>query len=396
MCQTSATGSNHTEQNLSGGVDEQPMIDSDFEYRNLLAPAIAYRVQMILLGIVFPLGCFLSSASGMESTLHEPWQSGRPQDYVAMLLKWPGYLPFLPLVLFSQICFAVWIAQESLGARIVVRWGIYSGFLLSTQFLVFTLMTSALVSLVGALLVFPGLMGAIAVALYLPRYIKQFSIKHLLILTAAFAILIATMRVTGGPGDPKHWLPALGATIIMVWQTIVMATPTLCTIVFARASIQVADHARSSIPKTRWSLTLMTWLATWAVSWKLAVNTMLEEYAKLPASNPNCYVSSAAANGHRWLVRTNENSPVNRQMRRLKFLELVFKAALPRCHQFVRMEYDRLGPLLARACGRNVWIADMTYVWLKPLELVSELVRWTTGVRVSDVDRIYPSDNTSS
>ena len=102
---------------------------------------------------------------------------------------------------------------------------------------------------------------------------------------------------------------------------------------------------------------------------------MLHEYSRLPTSPPDdCYVSTAAARGHRSLVRSREHVSrggnvyvVNAQMRYLKAAELLLASVSPAAHRGCRLMYDRVGPVLASALVHPV-LADAAYLGLKPAE----------------------------
>ena len=124
---------------------------------------------------------------------------------------------------------------------------------------------------------------------------------------------------------------------------------------------------------------------------------MLVEYAKLPANPPNCYVSSAAANGHSKLVKSfyvqakagANGYWVNRQMQRLKFLEFALKGISPRTHGCIRVGYNLIGPMLARLCKCNRLLADLTFLMLKPLELLAVLIQKAMHVPEKAIQGIY-------
>jgi hypothetical protein len=120
---------------------------------------------------------------------------------------------------------------------------------------------------------------------------------------------------------------------------------------------------------------LITWLAAWFAAWRLAVNWMLEEYARLPKQPPSrCYMATAAARGHAWLVGSR---PVrcadgschwqSKQLYYLKALEFMLLCAAPRMHRAVRRVYDWIGPLLAARLNHPL-LADLAFLTLKPVE----------------------------
>jgi hypothetical protein len=356
------------------------------QLRGFLFSSMALRIRLLLSGVLFPIGCFLVTADG-PPTIDSPWQSGRVSDYVAMLLTWPGYTPFFPLLVFSQLCLAAWLIKPTMADRLAVRVGIYGGLILSLQFLLLVMLISAIVTFIIAAFVGPIVAIIVAACVRAPQYARRFTIRHLLVLTAAVAVLIAIARLAGVPPE------TLLSVVSSVAMYVAMATPALCALAYARASIMIAQQTAQTTRLEYRVLAAITWLVCWGGSWKLAVDIMLTEYAKLPVTDPNCYVSNAAAHGHRRLVGSQERlpsgQPINAQMRRLKYLEIALKAASPRLHRLVRQVYDRFGPPLARQCQRSIWFADATYLLLKPIEYLAESLRWLTKGHPSSLDRLY-------
>lgn len=133
-----------------------------------------------------------------------------------------------------------------------------------------------------------------------------------------------------------------------------------------------------------------------ACCWRTSLNLMMEEYAKLPTTNPNCYVSSAAANGHPDFVRSRAVRCsqgnivlINQQMRRVKFLELALMCFSPYLHRWVRKTYDRIGPTLARILCSHPLLADIAFVLLVPFEGLAELIRLALGIPNKAIARMY-------
>jgi hypothetical protein len=142
-------------------------------------------------------------------------------------------------------------------------------------------------------------------------------------------------------------------------------------------TVYVARH--SGAERLRFSLAqlfgLLAWLAAYLGAWRTSFIWMLQEYARLPTTAPTgCYISTAAARGHRWLVRSEacvsrdgSVHRVNDQMRFLKAGELLLTSVSPSAHRACRWVYDRVGPLLAAALVHPV-LADVAYLLLKPPE----------------------------
>ena len=127
-------------------------------------------------------------------------------------------------------------------------------------------------------------------------------------------------------------------------------------------------------------------IAAYLAAWPGAVMLALHEYSKLPTSPPmGCYVCTAAAKGHPWLVRATPVTladgrvmRVNRQMRVLKAGEMVLADCCPGLHRVLRRVYDAVGPRLA-ARVRSPWSADLAWlVFAGPALLVGVLL-WVGG-----------------
>jgi hypothetical protein len=135
-------------------------------------------------------------------------------------------------------------------------------------------------------------------------------------------------------------------------------------------------HGRFRLSEAMW---LLTWSGTYMGTWRISVSHALDEYAKLPKEPPKCYICTAAARGHRWLVSSESvllangsELAVNLQMRRLKAAEIALKTLAPRIHLQVRTAYDHVGPIAARWLQCRI-AADVGYLALKPVEWIAWL-----------------------
>ena len=352
-----------------------------------LEPAsVSLRLTWLLTGVVLPLACFITAGTSSGSVVaRAPWQSGQPEDYIAMLMAWPGFAPFLPLVAYSMVGLVCWCWRPGLGRRFAVRLSLYTGVVLSVQFLIFTLITTGPVAIIAAALFVPGLALAVFLINRLILSWRRFSIRYLLILTLVVAVIIAGMGVVGG------W-EAIASVPIAVYMVALVATPVACPITYARASYRVSRRPdRLPLSVSIFSVALITWAAAWFASWKFAIEIMLIEYAKLPTTDPRCYVATAAACGHRRIVGSQRigSIPINTQLKRMKFLEFAIASASPAGHRRLRRVYDRIGPPLASLCRRSVWFADLTYVGLKPIEWAVMVLQRILGVPRASIDRLY-------
>ncbi|MEK6237175.1 MAG: hypothetical protein N2C14_20900, partial [Planctomycetales bacterium] len=180
---------------------------------------------------------------------------------------------------------------------------------------------------------------------------------------------------------------------------IVPATPSSAFAAYLWTSVwlfRTTGKPQISLAQAFW---VTVWFGGYFAMWRQALQLMLIEYSELSIKpmRDDCYVATAAANGHARFVgakstvfANGETAPVNDQPRHLKCGELALKAAAPRLHRLIRRAYDFLGPRLAKRLAHPI-LADLAYLALKPAEW---LVRATLHVLLPDlsffVRRIYP------
>lgn len=352
---------------------------------------------MFVTGVLFPLGCIGLVAGGTRPTIDSPWQSGEVKDYAVLLMQFPAMAPFLPLIAFSMAGMTAWTFRRRAVQFFWVRIGIYAGAPLAVQFLIFTIITTGAVTFVAACFVVIPFAILFFGGRWLIRRTRRFTIRHLLIATTACSVLAALAALAG--------LDRILQYIPLPIIAIAPATPCLNALTYVVAAVLVLRQASWLPHVASWKSLAATisLAAAWIAGWKVAVDLMLVEYAKLPTTDPNCYVSSAAAHGHRRLVRSRyivdaPSGPilVNNQMRRLKFLEFALRAAVPRTHRQIRAAYDRFGPRLASGCRASAYLADVAYMLLKPLEWTAELLRIAARIPGSKVARLYSRQQPSS
>jgi hypothetical protein len=124
---------------------------------------------------------------------------------------------------------------------------------------------------------------------------------------------------------------------------------------------------------------LVVWFGSLILALVAKVVLAMRFYEQLPDERPDCFVVSAAAKGHRSLVRSWQHptlgKPVNRQWERFKAFENALALRSPQNHRRLRAVYNRVGPVVA--CGiRNRWLADVVYLALKPLEWCVAAIGW--------------------
>jgi hypothetical protein len=150
-----------------------------------------------------------------------------------------------------------------------------------------------------------------------------------------------------------------------------------------------------SFDSGKWSLGikagLAAWLAAYIAAWRYDILKMFELYSALPTSPPDCYIATAAAQGHPRFVRSREvklangkHLQINVQLQRLKCAELAILAVIPPLHTALRKMYDVVGKRLAKGIKYPL-LADAAYLMLKPAEWMSFL---TLRALVPEIDAI--------
>lgn len=129
--------------------------------------------------------------------------------------------------------------------------------------------------------------------------------------------------------------------------------------------------------KSKW-LTLVAWFGGLFVSILAKYPLAFDIYNKLPDERPtDCFIVTAATRGHRGWVGTwydeNQNRLLNQQLLTFWKLEDWLRSRAPRMHRLIRRCYNRIGPVVARSIVFR-WQADLVYLLLKPLELLSRCI----------------------
>lgn len=335
----------------------------------------------VVAGAVLPVICFTWAVHGYP--LGPEWQSGRIEDYAKLFMHGRVSWPFFPLLAVCITCMVMACRDPARnGARWWVRWGVYAGVPLATQYCVIAALTGSNGTM--ASLTWPVGMGVAAVAI------------------GAVVTWLANLAYHRFPPERVNFF--LGAMLILT----VMALPVGIMIVATAPALTFATYLAVSIALRRFATvdeaarrgpglggevaTGAIGLGAYAGAWAMAVREAIRMYQTLPPTPPaQCYVASAAAGGHAAFVGSRSigidgvSVAVNDQLRRLKALEIALAVGWPAGHRAVRRVYDRIGPLMARVIRRNRWLSDAAYVSLKPFEWVGV---WAVRRAVADFDRL--------
>ena len=307
------------------------------------------------------------------------WQNGEFNSYVILFLFPQASLGFILLLAYSVICYLyLMFAPQRFAPRFVIRVGIYTGILLALQYSIISLIYSFYSF--AYIIVLIWLLPFVLPPLY--RWVVSkwttAKVNQTLLILIVVSLLIGLAITRGG-------LPILG----LIGLT--MAAPFWSLLLALRAGVWLYKNYESKLTLYR-GLGLAAWLGTYAIAWRYDIMKMFELYAALPPQPPpDCYIATAAAQGHprvvgsRLVQRADGRSmPVNGQLQVLKLAELALLAVKPRWHTALRRMYDVGGKALARRI-HNPLLADIAYLLLKPVEW---LARWLLKLIVPEVDAL--------
>lgn len=297
------------------------------------------------------------------------WQNGELESYLILLLSPKASWPFFPFLIYSIVCYLLLSYDFArYSAHFIVRFGIYTGVLLALQFSILSGLYFFKADWTALLLVLLWILPILAARIY-TWAVSKWDTKNVSIgLAVVLSIAVLAMAVIAK--SPM-------APIYLVLVCITVAAPVWCFLIFSRVAVWLIRNHEMQITVFR-GLGVSAWTGVYIVAWRIAVLKMYELYAALPPEPPpDCYIATAAAQGHpqfvgsKVVLRTDGTSlTVNRQLQILKFAELALMAVLPRMHKALRKVYDVIGRFVARKI-KNPFLADLAYLMLSPFEMLA-------------------------
>jgi hypothetical protein len=314
------------------------------------------------------------------------WQSGALSAYAELLLMRRASIPWYPLLLYNMTCMTLMGADPVHFSRsFIVRFGIYSGVLVALQYWVLFGIAAGPGGNPAANLLGWSVVSAIAVSVvlgvgWLLLYVwRKFGQRAVWVIVGlvGLALAIATLLSAFADLGEAPFMPFFLVMVGNLYFSTAFALTSYAAMAIIILRCRQTERFRFSLLQL---LGVFLWAGWYFGAWRISFRTMLEEYAALPTAPSDCYVSSAAARGHGWLVRTGSyqtygggSQPANDQMRYLKAAELALASANPLCHRACRWVYDRCGRVLAAALIHPL-LADLAYLTLKPAEWLARRV----------------------
>jgi hypothetical protein len=346
--------------------------------------AVVPRIFHFLTAVILPLVCFAMSVASYPPG--PDYQRAYWSDYLGLIPTARVGWAFYPLLIFSIYAAAMMVIVPKKAIDwFHIRIGLFTGVILAYQYS----FIQAACYADGSSRAEGTVIALSAPAVFVAGMVFGDWVVHLAIWNAKwyrgrgrfyFWIGLAVLGAASGAVFPRGLGNAIEITLIAP----LFLAPGLTLTTFVLLSILVLRRGNRLNPPTwivlPWTLGWFTsFIAAWAESYTLAIKA----YEALPKTNPDCYIATAAAKGHRKVVGSwsSADTLINSQVAILKAGERSIARRCPRVHQTMRSVYDFLGPGIAHRMT-NPFIADLAYLMLKPVE-------WMTAAVMS----IAPRDN---
>jgi hypothetical protein len=311
------------------------------------------------------------------------WQNGELKSYLILLLSPKASWPFFPFLAYSIVCYLLLTYDfERFSSSWVVRLGIYTGVLLALHFSILSGLYFFNADLSFLWLVLLWSLPILTSRTYAWAVSRWDTKRVNTVLTIVLSVAVLAFAVLS---------KALSTPFYLVLAAVTIAAPIWCLLLYFRVAVWLFSNHETRITLMR-GLGVSAWMGAYVVAWRVAILKMYELYAALPPEPPpDCYIATAAAQGHpqfvgaKVIVRSDGTSlRVNRQLQTMKFAELALMAILPRLHKAIRRIYDVIGKFLARKV-KNPFAADVAYLLLSPFEM---LAAWTLRRVISGFDEL--------
>lgn len=335
---------------------EQPQND-----KTLVPPLLAKNWVYILFALFVVVAPILNFT--LIDLLKPEWQDGRFVSYIYLFLLPEASVWFLILLAYTIICYLLLLlAEERFAAYFLVRLGIYGGMLLALQYSILSFVANITAS--PAFLIIPL---AYVAPLFVPKLFQWIKPYWLNLFRWNRVIAVAI---------PLILIALLLCGFVFVVAIFGMAAPFWSFLIALQTSRWLWKYHETKFTFAR-GLGIFAWLSAYVLALRFNILKMFELYAALPTEPPNCYIATAAAKGHPRFVGSREvilangkTMRVNRQLQRLKAVEIVWMAATPNLHKIIRSIYDVLGKRLSSYI-QNAFLADFVFILLIPVELLS-------------------------
>jgi hypothetical protein len=323
------------------------------------------RILYGLFVTVLPIFSF-----SMIYVIKPDWQSGNLSDYAILFLFPEASLFVIPLLIYSIVCYLLLLINTPRFAPIfLVRFGIYTGILLALHYSIAVI--PVLKPSPWLFVIFVAWISPILFSRLYPWAVQKWNMD---LLKKRFAVLLGVLALIGMIISRNIFSPFLTILVFLVF-----VAPFWSFLLSTQTAIWLGRNYESRITSIH-GIGIVVWLAAYISALRFNILKMYELYAALPTTPPDCYIATAAAQGHPHIVRSkpvhlkNENIiRVNSQLQHFKSVEIALMSVSPKSHHLIRKTYDVVGKKLA-VYIKNPLLADVAFLILLPIEWVSFFV----------------------
>ncbi len=245
------------------------------------------KTGFVFAGVVLPICCF---ALGFPES--PTWQSGSVSVYAQLLLRHKSSSPLYPFLIYHMVCMLLLTFRpERYVKKFVVRFGVYSGVLTALVYWVLLGLTFAEGLSAAAGLGFYMAVTFASTAVLLSVGVLMVAILRKIHETGLFAQIVGPLLAIGflllsvvGMGLFGNPLIVFIMIVGLAGSCSLICAPLWTMMCYGFMSIHALRH--SGVERFRFSLAQLmgglTWFAAYMAAWRVAVDWMLEEYAKLP------------------------------------------------------------------------------------------------------------------
>ena len=333
-------------------------------------------------GILLPIIAIALHRMSENSLTYPDFQSGRLGDKLAFALQLEAMWPVYPLMGFSFFAMSLVLFDEvKYAPSPIVLLGIFSGgligswfhFLISSRMPAIELLYFHLVPIVVVFMIWATQRLSRRVAA------QGYSLLRISVAIALAIDLIATtVSAIYNPNSLVPLLVLLSPLFVMLASVYFATAFGVFSYGFVFVRMVTIYHPQHRFSLGTFLLLWFPWFALFFAAIRFSIVRSLQVYATLPTQPNKCFVVSAAANGHPFIVRSKriwitdtESCVINRQLLVFKSFEIAMGVIFPTGHRWFRAIYNRIGPMIASLIV-SPYTADLLYILLKPAEWIAE------------------------
>lgn len=331
----------------------------------IVPPLLDKAWKRVLFGL-FVVAAPIFNFSFIE-LLKPEWQDGNFSSYIELFLLPEASLWLFPLLAYAVLSYILLLWDtERYAKSFIVRLGIYTGMVIAFQYSFLTLFAFPIIHYIALIYVSPIILSKIYQ--WLTSKWRPSTINGIILWICIIGLSVSSIVSEG------HVTPFV--FIILFFG---IGNPFWSFLIALQASrwLWKYHETKPTLPR---GLGIFAWLSAYAFALRFNILKMYELYNALPTAPPDCYIATAAAKGHPRFVgsrmvtlASGKTMRVNRQLQRLKAVEIAWMGVSAPSHRWMRFFYDVIGRRLA-AFIQNPILADVAFVLLIPVEWISFFV----------------------